>query len=116
MSKWFKSLGSLKARARNYCFPSATLFSPVPVKFATNLKILRISSVVVANFFTLYTDTLLANAKVQVHQINSGAVSQKICAGLRCLSQASGLILKKVKGFNRPCNLEKGKGQRKRTF
>ena len=52
MFKWFKSLGSLKARSRNYIFPSAPLFSPVPVKFATNLKILRISSVVVANFFT----------------------------------------------------------------
>ena len=52
MSKWFKSLGSLKARSRNYIFPSAPLFSPVPVKFATNLKILRISLVVVANFLT----------------------------------------------------------------
>ena len=51
MSKWFKSLGMLKARARIYKFPSRTLFSPVSVKFATNLKIIRISSVVVANFF-----------------------------------------------------------------
>ena len=52
MFKWFKSLGSLKACARIYKFPSWTLFSPVPVKFATNLKILRISSVVIANLFT----------------------------------------------------------------
>ena len=52
MSKWFKSLGRLKAPSRNYNIPSAPLFSPAPVKFATNLKILRTSSVVVANYFT----------------------------------------------------------------
>ena len=52
MSKWLKSLGRLKAPSRIYNSPPPTLFSPVPVKFATNLKILRISLVVVANFLT----------------------------------------------------------------
>ena len=59
VKRFFHLSGIARSVGENqgYKIPSATLFSPEPVKFATNLKILRISSVVIANFLLTGSQT-----------------------------------------------------------